>query len=74
MRLSLCRGLSGRAVNLFAVSHVEELLCALAAYEPCARVRKEDLGGSLSSSSRSLTRFPIYESAQKVGRFYYIRL
>ena len=69
--LSLCRGLSGRAVNLFAVSHVEELLCALAAYEPCARVRKED-GGEFILQQPVFDQGPIYESAQKVGRFYYI--
>ena len=69
--LSLCRGTGGPAVNLFPPCELPVLLTALAAYEP-----EEDLWNP------ELERFvprkpffdapPLWESAQKVGRFYYI--
>ena len=70
--LSLCRGLGGEAVNLFAASSTtEELLCALAAYEPAAPVREPE-------RNRVMDQLPVFDAAplvqaaRGVGRFYYI--
>ena len=70
--LSLCRGMGGEAVNLFAASSTtEELLRALAAYEPAEPVRE-------SSENRVVDQMPVFDAApliravRRVGRFYYI--
>ena len=68
--LSLCNGSMGKARNLFAPSATEELLCALAAYQPLAPKLDED--GKIVAQSSVFDRSAILEQAQRVGRFYFI--
>ena len=70
--LSLCRGRGGEAVNLFAVSSTtEDLLCALAAYEPAEPVRDTD-GIKIVDQLPVFDAAPMIQAARSVGRFYYI--
>ncbi|QNL45575.1 DUF58 domain-containing protein [Oscillibacter hominis] len=70
--LSLCRGAGCEPVNLFpASSSIEELLCALAAYQPMEPKRDADSGNILSQPPDFDTDV-LYEAAGSVGRFYYI--
>ena len=69
--LSLCRGRGGPAVNLFAPQGVEELLRALAAYQPMEPKWDED-GTKIVAQPPVFEENGIYEAAQGVGRFYYI--
>lgn len=69
--LSLCRGKGRKALNLFAAESVQELLGALAAYEP-------ESGKIDKDSGKILPQRPVFdedsicEASQRVGRFYYI--
>ena len=70
--LSLSKGLGGEAVNLFAASSaVEELLCALAAYEPAEPVREAN-SGTIADQLPVFDAAPLVQAARGVGRFYYI--
>ena len=70
--LSLSAGRGGEAVNLFALSSTtEDLLCALAAYEPAEPVRDTD-GGQIVDQLPDFDAAPLVRSARGVGRFYYI--
>lgn len=70
--LSLSKGLGGEAVNLFAASSaVEELLCALAAYEPAEPVREAN-SGKIVDQLPVFDAAPLVQAARGVGRFYYI--
>ena len=68
--LSLCKGASGQGVNQFAPVGTEELLCALAAYEPLEW--KLDDKGHVVMQATNFDEGPILEQAQRVGRFYYL--
>lgn len=68
--LSLCNGGTGKARNLFAPAATEELLCALAAYQPLEP--KLDAEGKVVAQSTVFDQTAILEQAQRVGRFYYI--
>lgn len=68
--LSLCNGGTGKARNLFAPAATEELLCALAAYQPLAPTLNEE--GKVVAQPTVFDRSAILEQAQRVGRFYYI--
>lgn len=62
----------GEAVNLFAVSSTtEDLLCALAAYEPAEPVRDTD-GIKIVDQLPVFDAAPMIQAARSVGRFYYI--
>ena len=70
--LSLSRGQGGTAVNLFAASSTtEDLLCALAAYEPAEPVRDKN-SGKIVDQLPDFDAVPLVRSARGVGRFYYI--
>lgn len=70
--LSLCAGLGGAAVNLFAASSAtEDLLCALAAYEPARPVWDEE-GKRVVDQLPNFDEAPLAGAARSVGRFYYI--
>lgn len=69
--LSLCQGAGGEAVNFFAADNTETLLCALAAYQPQPDQRDPDKNKVISQIP-VFDAAPIYEAAQRVGRFYYI--
>ena len=70
--LSLCAGLGGAAVNLFAASSAtEDLLCALAAYEPARPVWDEE-GKRVVDQLPDFDEAPLAGAARSVGRFYYI--
>ena len=70
--LSVCRGGSGRAANFFAAaSSTEDLLCALAAYEPLPPVR-DSASGQFLRQDTVFDTVPLLESARSAGRFYYI--
>ncbi len=70
--LSLCRGRGGEAVNLFAAqSATEDLLCALAAYEPAEPLRDGD-GIEIVNQRPVFDEAPLLQAARGVGRFYYI--
>ena len=70
--LSLCRGMWGEAANLFAISSTtEELLCALAAYEPAQPVQDRD-SGKIIDQLPAFDAAALCEAAKGVGRFYYI--
>ena len=70
--LSLCRGQGGPAVNLFAASSVtEDLLCALAAYQP-EEEKRDDESGRIVDQQPVFDAAPLLEAARGVGRFYYI--
>lgn len=68
--LSLCAGSGSKARNLFAPAATEELLCALAAYQPLEPKLNED--GKVVVQPTVFDRTAILEQAQRVGRFYYI--
>lgn len=70
--LSICRSGSGRAVNFFAAaSSTEDLLCALAAYEPLPPIRDSE-SGELQQQDTVFDAVPLFEPSRSVGRFYYI--
>lgn len=70
--VSLCSGMGGEAVNLFAASSTtEDLLCALAAYEPAAPVSSEE-NGRILDQQPVFDLVPLVQAVQSVGRFYYI--
>ena len=70
--LSLSRGRGGAAVNLFAASSAtEDLLCALAAYQPADPVREGE-GGKIADQLPYFDTAPLIGAARGVGRFYYI--
>ena len=69
--LSLCKGKGSTAVTLpAATSAVEELLCALAAYDPLP-VKLDEAGKVVPQASRFDTG-PLLEAGHSVGRYYYI--
>ncbi len=68
--LSLCAGGEAKARNLFAPAATEELLCALAAYQP--RKPKLNDEGLVVAQAAVFDQVSILEQAQRVGRFYYI--
>ena len=68
--LSLCTGRNGTGRNLFSPVGTEELLCALAAYEPLEPKRNDD--GKILQRSTVFSEAEILEQAQRVGRFYYV--
>lgn len=68
--LSLCAGAEAGAKNLFAPAATEELLCALAAYQPLDPKRDEE--GKVVVQPTAFDQAAILEQAQRVGRFYYI--
>lgn len=68
--LSLCAGSGGNAQSLFAPAATEELLCALAAYQPLEPKLNDE--GKVVSQPTIFDRTAILEQAQRVGRFYYI--
>lgn len=69
--LSLCRGAGGNAVNLFAPESTEALLFALAAYQP-EPDKWDPAESKVVPQVPVFDQAPIYEAAQRVGRFYYI--
>lgn len=70
--LSLCRGKGGEAVNLFAAaSTTEDLLCALAAYEPADAVWDAQ-STEVVDQQPVFDAAPLLAAARGVGRFYYI--
>lgn len=68
--LCLPRGRKAGAVSLFGAGNTEEMLCALAGYEPEAP-RKDEHGNALPRAA-AFNRAAILEGSQRVGRFYYI--
>lgn len=68
--LSLCAGSAGKARNLFVPVATEELLCALAAYQPLEPKLNEE--GAVVPQATVFDLSPILEQSQRVGRFYYI--
>lgn len=69
--LSLCRGNGREAVTLPAASAgVEELLCALAAYDPLP-LQLDDSGQPVPQASQ-FDAGPLLEAGPSVGRYYYI--
>ena len=68
--LSLCAGTGAGGRNLFAPAATEELLCALAAYQPLPPKLDDD--GKVVAQSAAFDQTAILEQAQRVGRFYYI--
>jgi len=70
--LSLCRGAECEPVNLFpSSSHIEELLWALAAYQPM-EPKRDPNSGSILLQAPAFDTNTLYEAAGNVGRFYYI--
>ena len=69
--LSLSQGDEGAAVNLFNAGATEELLCALAAYHPM-KLKLDAESNKVIAQPSIFHEGPIYEAAQRVGRFYYI--
>ena len=70
--LSLCRGRGKAPVNLFASAcATEDLLCALAAYEPAEPVRDAE-GIKIVDQLPVFDVAPLIQAARGVGRFYYI--
>lgn len=69
--LSLCRGNGSEAVTLpAAAAATEELLCALAAYDPLPPKLDQD-GHPVAQATRFDTG-PLLEAGPSVGRYYYI--
>lgn len=68
--LSLCQGEDHRAVNLFNSGGSEVLLRALASYQPMPLARDEE--NKVIKQAAVFHEGPIYEAAQRVGRFYYV--
>lgn len=69
--LSLCKGKGSPAVTLPATtSAVEELLCALAAYDPLPD--KLDEAGKVVPQAARFDTGPLLEAGHSVGRYYYI--
>ncbi|MDD3346449.1 DUF58 domain-containing protein [Oscillibacter sp.] len=70
--LSLCRGEGSEAVNLFpAVSQTEDLLCALAAYQPLPP-KKGVENQKILPQEPVFDEIPLWEATRSVGRFYYV--
>ena len=69
--LSLCQGKNEAAINIFASENTEELLCALAAYQPLPDERQGDEGEILPQIP-VFDEPPLFAAAQRIGRFYYI--
>lgn len=69
--VSLCRGKGVRAINIFDSQSPEELLCALAAYQPMPDLYNSDKNKILPQQP-AFDLSPILQAAQRVGRFYYI--
>ena len=68
--LSVCKGKGGTGCNLFSPAGTEELLCALAAYQPLEPKRDDE--GKIQVQPTSFEEGTILEQAQRVGRFYYV--
>ena len=66
--LSLCRGATGVSNYFFA--ETEEMLRALAAYQPLPPQKDED--GNITVQATIFDEAAIFEAARSVGRFYYI--
>ena len=69
--LSLCKGKENEAVNIFSAEQIEELFCAMASYQPLPVEREQDTNRVIAQRP-SFSEGAIYESAQSVGRFYYV--
>ena len=69
--LSLCKGSASPAVTLpAATAGTEELLCALAAYDPLPE-KLDEAGNVIPQASRFDTG-PLLKAGPSVGRYYYI--
>lgn len=71
--LSLCKGNGCEPINLFSSSSAgpEDMLCALAAYQPLPSVQNTSTG-KIMPQPTVFDEAPLYESAADIGRFYYI--
>lgn len=69
--LSLCQGESGKGVNLFNAGSAQALLHALAGYQPMPPVRDSE-NNKIIKQEPVFHEGPIYEAAQRIGRFYYV--
>lgn len=69
--LSLCRGTWGAAANFFHAEDPQLLLRALAAYEP-EKEKWDEESSKLVPQQPAFDEGPVFEAAQRVGRFYYI--
>ena len=69
--LSICQGNNCEAINIFSSKNPEELLTALALYQPLSSKRDYEDGPVLVQKT-VFDEAPILEAAQKIGRFYYV--
>ena len=70
--LSLCRGADTEAVNIFSAASCEEILGAMAEYEPRPdRVSPED-GKTVIPQPPVFDSEELIAAVQRVGRFYYV--
>lgn len=70
--LSLCQGRDTPATDIFESQTPEELLHALAAYEPLEEKRDPDKHEIILAQPAVFDDGAICQAAQRVGRFYYI--